>query len=81
MKHTNITNYIRKNIKEFKAYILERKTEKELAKIYNCSPATIIAMKKELKLQTRDLFVDNIFNRKNDITHCKSCGQKSKKNT
>lgn len=81
MKHTNITNYIRKNIKEFKAYILERKTERELAKIYNCSPATIIAMKKELKLQTRDLFVDNIFNRKNDITHCKSCGQKSKKNT
>ena len=79
MKHTNITNYIKENIEDFKQHILDRKTEKELAKIYDCSPATIIAMKKELKLQTRDLFKENKFNHKSDITHCKSCGEKSKK--
>lgn len=81
MKHTNISQYIRENKNEFKQYILNRKTEAELSKIYGCSNATIIAMKKELKLQSRDLFKENKFNHKSDITHCKSCGRKSKKNT
>lgn len=81
MKHTSIASYIKTNVEEFKNYLLERKTEKELAKIYGCSNATIIAMKKELKLQSRDLFTENKFNHKFDITHCKSCGGKSKKNT
>jgi hypothetical protein len=81
MKHTNISQYIRENKKEFKQHILNRKTEKELSKIYGCSNATIIAMKKELKLQSGDLLKENKFNHKSNITHCKSCGKKSKKNT
>lgn len=81
MKHTNVSNYIRENVEQFKQHILERKTEKELAKIYGCSNATIISLKKELKLQSRDLFKENKFNHKFNITHCKTCGNPSKKNT
>ena len=81
MKHTNVSQYIRENKDEFKQYILNKKTEIELSKIYGCSNATIIAMKKELKLQSRDLNPEDRFNKKQNIKYCDKCGRKSKKRT
>lgn len=82
MKPTNISQYIKENIDEFKNHILQRKTEPELSKIYGCSSQIICRLKKELKLQSRDLFEDNKRNNHNhNITHCKLCNSKGKRNT
>lgn len=79
MCQTGILQYLRDNREELKQYILERKTEKELAVIYGCSTATIILAKKELKLQTKDLLLDDPGNKKQFITNCEICNKESSK--
>ena len=72
---------IREDKEQFKQHILDGKTEFELADIYGCSNATIIAMKKELGLQSRDLNPEDRFNRRQYIDNCDKCGRKSSKRT
>lgn len=64
--------------KDLKKLILENKTEKEIASIYNCSPSIVEYYKKKYSLQTSDLKPDDAKNRlKDKILECKICNKKS----